>query len=144
VADTPVSATLVPSCGVKLVGDGGGARTWKGRAKMKLLRLEESARVRATAPMFVGEVFRQGLTDGLSDHLKVGVVSFRDGGRNTLHTHEADQLLIITEGEGTVATETEEHEVTVGDAVFIPAGERHWHGARPGKSMTHLAISVAR
>jgi quercetin dioxygenase-like cupin family protein len=111
---------------------------------MKLLRLDESARVRATAPMFVGEVFRQGLTEGLSEHLKVSVVSFQAGGRNTFHTHESDQLLIITEGEGTVATESEEHDVAVGDVVFIPAGEQHWHGARPGTSMTHLAISTAR
>jgi quercetin dioxygenase-like cupin family protein len=30
-----------------------------------------------------------------------------------------------------------------GDVVSIPAGQRHWHGAGPDTSMTHLAILEA-
>ena len=111
---------------------------------MKLLRLDESAQIRATHPMFIGNVFRQSLTEGLSDHLSVAMVSFQTGGRNTLHAHTSDQVLIITEVTGIVATETDEQEVGVGDVIFIPAGEQHWHGAKPDTSMAHLAISVVR
>lgn len=111
---------------------------------MKLVRMEESARARATHPMFIGEVHRQALTDGTSEQLSVAVVAFRDGARNTFHTHDSDQVLVITEGEGIVATESEELPVSAGDAVVIPAGEQHWHGARPGASMTHLAISAKK
>jgi len=27
---------------------------------------------------------------------------------------------------------------------IIPAGERHWHGAAPGKTMSHLTITARR
>ena len=107
---------------------------------MKLVKMEESARTRSANPLFEGIVDIQPLTHGLSQELDVGVVSFRDGARNKFHTHDHDQLLVITEGDGLVASESEELAVTVGDAVFIPAGERHWHGAQPGRSMTHLTI----
>ena len=27
-----------------------------------------------------------------------------------------------------------------GDVVWIPPGQKHWHGAAPGSAMTHIAI----
>ena len=35
-------------------------------------------------------------------------------------------------------------EVRAGDVVRIPVGQKHWHGASPNASMTHLAISEHR
>ena len=32
--------------------------------------------------------------------------------------------------------------IAAGDVVWIPAGERHWHGAAPDTFMSHLAISI--
>jgi quercetin dioxygenase-like cupin family protein len=29
----------------------------------------------------------------------------------------------------------------VGDVVFAPAGERHWHGAQPGQSFAHITVT---
>ncbi len=110
---------------------------------MRLLRISDSARQQSTNPIFQGVVYTQYLTEGLSKQLWVSVVSFQDGARNVFHAHRLDQLLVITEGEGVVATEAEERPVTAGDVVFIPAGEQHWHGARPGGSMTHLSILTA-
>jgi quercetin dioxygenase-like cupin family protein len=104
--------------------------------------MDETERARATAAMFLGEVYRQPLTDPAVDQLSVAVVHFVDGGRNTFHTHPSEQVLVITDGEGIVATESEERAVCAGDVAIIPAGESHWHGARPGKSLTHLAISI--
>ena len=48
-----------------------------------------------------------------------------------MHRHTSDQILIITEGTGVVATPDEEKTVSAGDVVLIPANEDHWHGA-PG------------
>jgi quercetin dioxygenase-like cupin family protein len=33
-------------------------------------------------------------------------------------------------------------DVGVGDAVVIPPGEKHWHGAVPGERAVHLAVNV--
>ena len=46
----------------------------------------------------------------------------------------------MTHGRGIIATESEQIEITAGDVVLIPAGERHWHGAVPGGEMTHFSI----
>jgi quercetin dioxygenase-like cupin family protein len=32
-------------------------------------------------------------------------------------------------------------EIHVGDVVWFPAGEKHWHGATPTSAMTHIAIT---
>jgi 4-carboxymuconolactone decarboxylase len=34
-------------------------------------------------------------------------------------------------------------EIRPGDVVWIPAGEKHWHGATATTSMTHIAIAEA-
>jgi quercetin dioxygenase-like cupin family protein len=31
-------------------------------------------------------------------------------------------------------------EIRPGDVVWIPPGEKHWHGATPTTAMTHIAI----
>ena len=35
-------------------------------------------------------------------------------------------------------------EIRAGDVVRIPAGQKHWHGASPQASMTHIAITEHR
>ncbi len=90
--------------------------------------------------IFVGEVAFQGIIGDEARDLRLNEVTFRDGARNKLHTHTTDQILIVTAGEGIVATEHEERAVRAGDVAYIPAGERHWHGAKPGADMTHLAV----
>jgi quercetin dioxygenase-like cupin family protein len=32
-------------------------------------------------------------------------------------------------------------EIQAGDAVWCPPGVKHWHGAAPNSSMTHLALT---
>ena len=34
-------------------------------------------------------------------------------------------------------------EIRAGDVVWIPPGEKHWHGAGPDTAMTHLSIQEA-
>lgn len=74
--------------------------------------------------------------------ISLNEITFRPGERTKYHTHPHGQLLYFTEGEGLVGTEDEHIDVSAGDAVFFPAGENHWHGARPDSTVTHLSIVV--
>jgi quercetin dioxygenase-like cupin family protein len=108
---------------------------------MKVVRTGDSPEVLATAPIFVGTVHSRPLiTKETNEAVTVTLVRFSDGGKNKRHIHSADQMLYITEGNGIVASESEEHHVSAGDIVHVPAGEVHWHGAEPGANMAHLSI----
>jgi quercetin dioxygenase-like cupin family protein len=49
--------------------------------------------------------------------------------------------LIVTAGVGRVAKWGEAaREMNPGDVVWIPPGQKHWHGASPTTGMTHTAI----
>jgi quercetin dioxygenase-like cupin family protein len=69
------------------------------------------------------------------------MVNFGKGVRNKFHAHDSEQVLIITSGQGYIATETEKVAITVGDVVLIPAGEKHWHGAVQGSEFSHIYVS---
>ncbi len=71
-------------------------------------------------------------------------VSFQPGARTAWHTHPLGQTLYVTSGVGRFQTEGEDV-VTLrpGDTVWIPPGEKHWHGAAPDTAMVHLAIQEA-
>lgn len=100
-----------------------------------------SGLARSDAEIFEGEVhLRSHVGEEDAELFRVAEVSFRAGGRTTWHVHGADQLLIVTAGSGLVATDTEELAIGPGDIVFIPEGERHWHGAAPGADLTHLSV----
>ncbi len=74
-----------------------------------------------------------------------GSVTFEPGARTAWHSHPRGQVLIITAGTGRVQRWGDPiEEVRAGDVVRIPAGQKHWHGASPKASMTHLAISEQR
>jgi quercetin dioxygenase-like cupin family protein len=91
--------------------------------------------------MFVGEVRGQNLVaEGEAPSQRVTAISFLDGARNRWHQHSTEQVLVVTDGEGIIADAEGEHPIARGDVVLIQPGERHWHGARPGSSMTHLSI----
>ena len=108
---------------------------------MWVKRMSKAERHRTADAIFKGVVERQGVIgDDVSKQLYVGEITFKDGGVNKWHVHTSDQILIVTDGEGIVADEREERQVSAGDVAFIPANTKHWHGARPGKDMTHLAI----
>ncbi len=82
------------------------------------------------------------ISDGQSEHFRCNVVNFRLGSTTGWHVHDCDQILVVTAGRGTVASETEEREIAVGDVVHIKAGERHWHGARADTTMSHITVTT--
>ena len=68
-------------------------------------------------------------------------VTFEPGARTVWHTHPLGQTLIVTVGSGLVRREGGPIEkIYPGDVVWFPPGEKHWHGASPTTSMTHIAI----
>jgi len=73
-----------------------------------------------------------------------GRVTFEAGARSAWHTHPFGQILIVTEGAGWIQQwGSPIEEIRKGDVVWIPAGVKHWHGASPTTSMTHIAIQEA-
>ena len=68
-------------------------------------------------------------------------VTFEPGARTAWHTHPLGQTLIVTAGSGLVQSwDGPIREIWPGDVVWIPPGEKHWHGAKATSAMTHLAI----
>jgi len=72
--------------------------------------------------------------------MDVCLVNFEPGGRNKMHTHIYDQVLVVTAGRGIVADSNKENIVNPGDTIIIPAGEPHWHGATPDDKFSHLCV----
>ena len=105
-----------------------------------MIRVTKAGRTKADNPIFIGHVDNQTVVGEESKDLRLSEIHFKRGAVNKPHVHSTDQILIITEGEGIVATDSEKREVQAGDVAFIPVNTRHWHGARPGKDMTHWSI----
>lgn len=71
-----------------------------------------------------------------------GSNTFEPAARTAWHTHPLGQTLIVTAGCGWAQREGGPIEdIRPGDVVFIPAGEKHWHGASPTTAVTHIAIT---
>ncbi|MCX8161939.1 MAG: cupin domain-containing protein [Candidatus Bathyarchaeota archaeon] len=80
------------------------------------------------------------ITPDVSKDFRVSIVHFPAGHRTRWHTHSSDQVLYILDGAGIVANEHASYEVTPGMLILIPAGEKHWHGAKEGSRLTHIMI----
>jgi quercetin dioxygenase-like cupin family protein len=106
----------------------------------------QDAEVQAYDPaIFTGEVERRSLPspDGGAGGLGFSWVRFVDGARTNWHSHDGGQILHVLEGQGRVTTEgLGTLTLESGDVVRTPPGVRHWHGALPGHTMTHLAVSA--
>jgi 4-carboxymuconolactone decarboxylase len=100
----------------------------------------------APAQNFTGGVQVEMLFEAVDpSHASGGSVTFQPGARTAWHSHPRGQILIITAGTGRVQRWGDPvEEVRAGDVVRIPAGAKHWHGASPQASMTHIAISEHR
>ena len=68
-------------------------------------------------------------------------VTFEPGARTAWHSHWLGQTLIVTAGSGLVQSwQSPSEKIRPGDVVWIPPGEKHWHGAAPTTAMTHISI----
>ena len=69
-------------------------------------------------------------------------VRFEARARTAWHTHPLGQTLIVTAGLGLVQQQGQPARVIrPGDVVTIAPNVRHWHGAGPDATMTHVAIA---
>ncbi|MCC8943122.1 cupin domain-containing protein [Bradyrhizobium sp. Arg68] len=76
--------------------------------------------------------------------LNASRVSFEPGARTAWHTHPLGQTLYVISGIGRVQAKGGPiREIRPGDVVWIPPNEKHWHGASPSNSMTHIAMQEA-
>ena len=86
---------------------------------------------------------KQFLATDEGQSVKVYRVKFEPEARTHWHAHSGVQLLFVVEGHCRVQKWAEDvQEIGPGDTVCISADEKHWHGAVPGSSMTHIAVTI--
>jgi len=108
---------------------------------MKVVKIAQLPREPQQSSLFTGPVTMQTMVGTeLSKRFLIRQVNFGRGVRNKFHSHSIEQVLIVTEGKGIVATDEEEVTVGPGDVIFIPAGEKHWHGAAKGSTFSHIYV----
>ncbi|WP_279193342.1 cupin domain-containing protein, partial [Corynebacterium stationis] len=94
---------------------------------------ETGEKLEELAEYFVGQSYRAPLVDGT---VPVANITFEPGCRNNWHIHHGengagDQVLLCTAGSGWYQAEGEEPiSLEPGSAIRIPAGLKHWHGAK--------------
>lgn len=71
-------------------------------------------------------------------------VTFEPRARTAWHSHPLGQILIVVSGTGLAQRWGGPiEEIRPGDVIWFPPGEKHWHGAAPTSSLTHIAIQEA-
>ena len=101
----------------------------------------------AFAQHFSGENFLNPLTNSQNGEFPLFNVTFESGCRNNWHVHHAKsgggQVLICIAGEGWYQEEGKAaRELVPGAVVVVPAGVKHWHGAKVDSWFSHIAIEV--
>ena len=100
---------------------------------------------RGPANWFTGAVWQDPIIEAAAPaRLRAVVVRFDPGARTAWHTHPLGQTLYIVTGCGRVQSWGGPiREIRAGDVVWIPPGEKHWHGAGPATGMSHIAMQEA-
>ena len=100
---------------------------------------------RGPADYFTGTVWMDPIVNAPAPaRVAAARVAFEPGARTAWHTHPLGQTLYVVSGVGRVQKLGEPvREIRAGDTVWIPPGEKHWHGAAPDHAMTHVAIQEA-
>ena len=109
---------------------------------MKILPESERNCRRGPEGWFTGAVWIDEVVMGAPpSRLKANRVTFEPGARTAWHTHPVGQALHVVSGVGLVQLKGEPVQpIRPGDSVWIEAGELHWHGAAPGRTLVHLAM----
>lgn len=110
---------------------------------MEIKRNGTQASVKGPADWFTGNVRIDPLFLKADEPARAtgASVTFEPSARTAWHSHPLGQTLIVTAGCGRAQREGgPKEEIRPGDVVWFPPGEKHWHGAAPTTSMTHIAI----
>ena len=97
---------------------------------------------RMSADWFTGTVWQDPIIEAPAPaRIRAAFVRFEPSARTAWHTHPLGQTLRVLSGVGRVQTWGGPiREIRAGDTVWIPPGEKHWHGAAPKIAMLHLAM----
>ena len=107
------------------------------------IRRVEKDRRPAPAEWFEGRVEMEPVLEVADPVLRQNRVHFHDGAHTRWHLHLGDQVLYFVEGHGMAEDSTGVRlECEPGDVVAVPPGTRHIHGARPGASAVHVAVTA--
>ena len=101
----------------------------------------------AYARYFTGNSYLNPLTAAGQSPVALANVTFEPGCRNHWHIHHAKtgggQILLCTAGEGWYQEAGREaRSLTPGTVVVIPAGVKHWHGAKKDSWFSHISAEV--
>jgi quercetin dioxygenase-like cupin family protein len=97
---------------------------------------------RAPAQWFTGIVWQEPIVQAEPPaRIYAALVRFDPGARTNWHTHPLGQTLYVVAGSGRVEKAGGPvGAIRAGATVWIPPGERHWHGASSTNAMTHVAM----
>jgi len=109
---------------------------------MEIKRAGSQASVKGPSEWFTGTVRIDPLFQAPDPARVQGAsVTFEPGARTAWHTHPLGQTLIVSAGCGRAQRwGGPAEEIRPGDVSWFAPGEKHWHGAAPTTSMTHIAI----
>ncbi|OKO87179.1 cupin domain-containing protein [Bradyrhizobium sp. AS23.2] len=112
---------------------------------MEIKRSGSIASRRGSADWFSGTVWADAIVNAPAPaRVQAARVTFEPGARTAWHTHPLGQTLYVTAGAGYVQSwDGPIRVIRPGDVVWIPPGEKHWHGAAPKTGMSHIAIHEA-
>lgn len=112
---------------------------------MDIFRSGSRPTKRGPATSFTGTVWQDPIINAPSPaRLASNRVSFEPGARTAWHTHPLGQTLYVTAGVGRAQTLGGPIlEIKAGDVLWIPPGEKHWHGAAPTTGMVHISMQEA-
>ena len=99
------------------------------------------------AKYFIGNSYLNMLVKPGETPVFLANVTFEPGCRNNWHIHRSEsgggQMLLCTAGEGWYQEEGKKAvELSEGSFVSIPAGVKHWHGAKKNSWFSHISIEV--
>jgi quercetin dioxygenase-like cupin family protein len=112
---------------------------------MSIARAGSQASIKGPAQYFTGSTRVDPLFPAHAPSTtSAAYVTFEPGARSAWHTHPAGQVLIVTAGVGRVQRWGDPvQEIRPGDVIWTPPGVKHWHGAAPTTSVTHMAVQDA-
>jgi 4-carboxymuconolactone decarboxylase len=125
-----------------MLASGAQSQTSKDPGAIRIMRSGSQASRQGPAENFTGSVRVDPLFQATAPARASGaLVTFAPGARTAWHTHPLGQILIVTAGTGRVQRWGDPvEEIHQGDVVWIPPGQKHWHGAAPNSSMAHIAV----
>ncbi len=118
---------------------------------IKKIKLDDNLEIDKTGKK-LGKISLNRLSENLStSEFKSYFIKFEKGSKSKIHIHNSDQIIIGMEGIGQLVTfskiedkntfETKESlELKEGEAVLLPSGTPHWHGATENQNSSQLSF----